>query len=101
MKVTELLMEKCAVNFRNEPEEPYKAGYNTTLRYFALNGIQTKLADVITLIEEYAADPEDKEQEFVARDYDGMLNELRKWNEVLTQDLSDVDIDTDLEANNR
>ena len=100
MIVDKLFLEKCAENFRNEPEEPYKAGYDTTLRYFALKGIQNKLADVITLIEEYAADPEDKEQEFVARDYDGMLNVLRKWNEVLTQDIADVNMDADLERGN-
>ena len=95
-----VFFEKVEENFRLEPEQPYKAGYNTTNRYFALNGLGERVSELVEFLESYGGDPEDEEQEFVFHEYEGLLNDLRRWRKTIAEDVNDVRLDEDLERAN-
>ena len=96
VQVNELLIEKCADNFRYEPEPRYKAGYDTTARWSALLYLRDSVQHVVDLFAEYA-ESNDEQERYVADDYEALLNELRRWHEVIVDNMADVDMDTQLE----
>ena len=98
MIVDKIFLEK--LEDRREDKETYDPGYDTTNRWFALKGVQVKLADLIGLLEAYKDDPEDSEETFVYGEYEGLLNIARQWAERIGSDMRDVSMDEDLKRAN-